>query len=123
LIFALNPLDINLSSPGFVQRPACGYTLTNTFTWEIPAGAPITQTGNYEIRVSSNNAAQRGIYDVKLINSVIYAGTGSTYSNSIPFTVTVTDPCLTTSFTDFTIPDVLIEAGLTNTFNFVEVTD
>jgi len=42
LIFALTPLDIDLSSPGFVQQPACGYTLAETFTWEIPAGAPIT---------------------------------------------------------------------------------
>jgi len=50
-IFALTPLDINLSSPGFVQRPACGYALTQTFTWEIPAGAPITKTGDYVIRV------------------------------------------------------------------------
>jgi len=35
----------------------------------------------------------------------------------------MTDPCLTTKFTEFSIPDVSIEAGLTNTFNFVEVTD
>ena len=123
LIFALTPLDINLATPGFVQRPACGYTLTNSFTWEIPAGSPITKTGNYSIRVSSNIAAQRNTYNVKLINTANYAGTGVTYSNNIPFTVTVTDPCLTTTLTDFAIPDVSIEAGLTNTFSFVEVTD
>ena len=42
LIFALSPLDIDLSSPGFVQQPACGYALAETFTWEIEAAAPIT---------------------------------------------------------------------------------
>ena len=52
LIYAINPLDVDVSSPiPFLQRPACGYTLAETFTWEIPAGAPITQTGSYTIRV------------------------------------------------------------------------
>lgn len=33
------------------------------------------------------------------------------------------DPCLTTVLTDFNVPDVSIEAGLTNNFEFDEVTD
>ena len=32
-IFSANPLEIDLASPGFVQVPACGYTLTETRTW------------------------------------------------------------------------------------------
>ena len=43
LVYAANPLLIDLSTPGFVQTPACGYGLINTYTWTIPAGAPITQ--------------------------------------------------------------------------------
>jgi len=35
----------------------------------------------------------------------------------------VTDPCITTVLTDFTVPNVSIEAGLTNTFSFIEVKD
>lgn len=123
LIFALSPLDIDLSSPGFVQQPACGYPLSETFTWEIPPGAPITQTGNYAIQVSSTTASDRDVYTVKLIDSANYAGTGKTYSNEISFTVTVTDPCLTTTLATFVIPNVSIEAGLTDVFEFAEVTD
>lgn len=123
LIFAVTPLDLDLSSPGFVQRPACGYALAETFTWEIPSGAPITQTGDYTLRTTSNTASDRNNYTVKLIDSANYAGTGVTYSNEVSFSITVTDPCLTTTLTDFTIPNVSIEAGLTDTFSFIEVTD
>ena len=123
LVFATTPLDLNLSSPGFVQRPACGYSLAETFTWEIPAGAPITKTGDYIVRVETEDAAKRGEYDVKLINSANYAGTGVTYSGETPFKITVTDPCLTTTLTDVSVPNVSIEAGLSNTFSFIEVTD
>ena len=75
------------------------------------------------MRVTTNDASKRGTYDLKLINSANYAGTGVTYSNNVAFTVTVTDPCLTTTFTDFTIPNVSIEAGLEDVFSFAEVTD
>ena len=46
-----------------------------------------------------------------------------TYSNEISFQVTVTDPCLTTTLSTVNVPDVAIEAGLTDTFTFAEVTD
>jgi hypothetical protein len=75
------------------------------------------------IRVQSSDASKRGTYNVKLINSANYASTGVTYSNETPFVVTVVDPCLTTTLTDLTVPDVSIEAGLKNTFTFAEVTD
>ena len=123
LIFATSPLNIDISSPGFVQRPACGYTLTETFTWEIPSDAPITETGDYTIQVSSNDAADRNVYTVKLIDSANYPGTGVTYSNEISFDVTVTDPCLTTTLSSLTVPNVAVEAGLTDTFTFAEITD
>jgi hypothetical protein len=122
-IFATSAKTIDLTSPGFTQRPACGYTLTETFTWELPAGGFVTQLNNYSIKAESETASHRGVYNVKLIDSANYAGTGVTYSNETPFTVTMVDPCLTTTLTDFTVPAVSIEAGLTNTFNFVEVTD
>lgn len=42
-VFATSPLVIDLSTPGFLQVPACGYYLVDTFTWTIPSGAPIVQ--------------------------------------------------------------------------------
>ena len=35
----------------------------------------------------------------------------------------MTDPCLTTTLAAINVPDVSIEAGLTDTFSFAEVTD
>ena len=58
-----------------------------------------------------------------MIDSANYPGTGVTYSNEISFTVTVTDPCLTTTLSSVTVPNVAVEAGLTDTFTFAEVTD
>lgn len=46
-----------------------------------------------------------------------------TYAEEISFDVTVTDPCITTTLTVFSIPDVSIEAGLSDTFSFIEVAD
>ena len=37
--------------------------------------------------------------------------------------MTVTDPCLTTTLSSLSIPNVSIEAGLTDTFSFAEITD
>jgi len=75
------------------------------------------------IRVESNTAADRGVFTVKLIDSANYSGTGVTYSEEIEFSVTVTDPCLTTTLTDLIVPDVSVQAGLIDTFTFAELTD
>ena len=119
----MTPLTFDLSSPGFVQQPACGYTLAETFTWEIESGAPVTSTGDYTAVAESNTASDRGDYTITLIDSANYAGTGVTYSASVSWTVTITDPCLTTVLESLTIPDVSVEAGLTDTFSFAELTD
>lgn len=73
--------------------------------------------------MASTNANDRNAYTVKLIDSANYAGTGVTYSNEVEFSITVTDPCLTTVLTDFAVTPVSVEAGLTNEFDFVEVAD
>lgn len=127
LIFALSDLVIDLSTPGFQQRPACGYALTETYGWTIPTDAPIVSANTYPeaytLTTSSYDALTRGDYDVNLAFSGRYETTGVLYTNDISFTITVTDPCITTVLTDFTIPDVSIEAGLIDEHTFIEVTD
>lgn len=107
LIFATSPLSIDLSSPGFQQVPACGYYLVETFTWDIPAGAPITENtsggSRYVIDTASTTPADDGTYAVTLNLSALYATLVTTYTQSISFTVTVTDPCLTTTIAAFTL--------------------
>ena len=107
LIFATSDLTIDLSSPGFQQVPACGYYLVETFTWDIPAGAPITENtsggSRYVIDTASTPPADDGTYAVTLNLSALYATLVTTYTQSISFTVTVTDPCLTTTIAAFTL--------------------
>ena len=110
LIFANDPLTIDLSSPGFQQVPACGYYLVETFTWDIPSGAPITENTSggtsYAIDVASTDPSHDGTYTVTLNLSALYATLVTTYTQSISFTITVTDPCLTTTFDDVLDDDI-----------------
>lgn len=107
LIFAVSPLSFDLSSPGFQQVPACGYYLVETFTWDIPSDAPITENtsgGNqYAIDVASTDPVDNNTFAVTLNLSALYATLVTTYTQSISFTVTVTDPCLTLTYEAFSL--------------------
>ena len=77
-IHALSNLELDLSSPGFVQQPACGYTLTEVIAWTTnptPA-APISTVGGnaYGLLVASSNNGDAGVYTVTLTNSAAYQG-------------------------------------------------
>ena len=87
--------------------PACGYYLVETFTWTIPDGAPITENtdggSSYVIDVSSTTPSHDATYSVTLSLSALYATLVTTYTESITFDIVVTDPCLTTSITSFSL--------------------
>jgi hypothetical protein len=55
IVFAAQK-EITLT-PQFVQKPACGYAVTETITWTIPSGAPITEKSGdkYTLQVVSTN--------------------------------------------------------------------
>ena len=92
-IFNATPLDVNLANPGFVQVPACGYTLTETRDWNFVSPGPITQTNDYAIRVVSSDPAHRNTYSVSLTTSSRYDALGVSFSASVSFSILVTDPC------------------------------
>jgi len=39
-------LEISLLSTVYTQQPPCAYTVSNSYAWIIPAGAPITVAAN-----------------------------------------------------------------------------
>jgi hypothetical protein len=126
LIFATSDLVINMDTPGFQQRPACGYALTEVFSWNVPATAPITVSNDvdpYILTVSSTDPAHRNVYPVELALSARYEVTGVLYSNLIQFDVTVTDPCQTTVMAPWVINDITIESGLIDEQLFNRITD
>ena len=102
--------------------PACGYYLVETFTWDIPSGAPITENTSggtsYVIDVASTDPSHDGTYTVTLNLSALYATLVTTYTQSISFTITVTDPCLTTTFETVTLSQMTFEAGASTTQDF-----
>lgn len=62
-IHALSSLVMDLTSPGFVQNPACGYTLGETRTWTIPSGAPLTfDSTKYILTAASSRNLDDNIY-------------------------------------------------------------
>ena len=105
IIHSLTDISIDLSSPGYVQQPACGYTLTEVMAWSFnPSPAnPITTSSSspYTMTISSATNSDAEVYVATLTNSVSYQG--QSFMPSISFTVTVTDPCLTTVITPFDI--------------------
>lgn len=79
LVYAANPLLIDISSPGFVQTPACGYGLINTYTWTIPTGAPISQDTAtpknwYKLSTTTTDPKKDATYSVTLAVSAYYGG-------------------------------------------------
>ena len=102
--------------------PACGYFLVETFTWTIPDGAPITENtsggSSYVIDVESTDPSHDDTYSVTLGLSALYATLQTTYTQSISLSITVTDPCLTTTYEDFTLTQMTMEAGQTITQDF-----
>jgi hypothetical protein len=101
---------IDLTTPGFQQVPACGYFLVETFTWTIPTGAPITENNSggskYKIDVVTTDPTKHNTYSVTLGLSALYATLQTTFTQNISFTVTVTDPCRTTTITPFTLTNI-----------------
>ena len=96
---------MDLISPGFVQRPACGYTLNEVIGWSFnPSPSPPIQTDiskPYELLISSTTNTDAAVYTAKLKNAVTY--NSQSWLPEIEFTITVIDPCLTTTLTPFTL--------------------
>lgn len=80
---------------------------------------PNTSGGsNYVIDVSSTDPSHDGTYEVTLSLSALYATLVTTYTQSITFSITVTDPCLTTTFETVTLTQMTFEAGSSTTQDF-----
>ena len=94
----------NLSlTPNFTQRPACGYTLTETLTWTIPGGAPITvdSANKYHISAVSTDPTKHNTYSLIFKDFISY-GT-QTFQPQVTFDFKVTDPCRTSVITPITL--------------------
>ena len=120
-------LAIDLSANVYNQTPMCRYTTTNTHTWTIPAGSPITvaSTNPEQINVVSLDRTKVGTHSVTMSTLFAYAAQSFTETDTITFTVTIIDPCETTTINNavFTPTTLTVVNGATGTMTFSEVTD
>lgn len=111
-------------TPQFEQVPACGYTLTGTPAWTIPATAPITESGSdpYVLTVTSTDGLAHHAVN-PLIVQLDATYQGSSWSANLAFDVTITDPCRTSTITSITLVQMSVVLGVEGLQNFAEAID
>ena len=66
---------IDASSIIYTQEPACGYSFTSSFTYEIPDNAEsFVKAGRYftpSIEVFSLNPSDAGDYTLEIVNTIL----------------------------------------------------
>ena len=119
----------------FTQSPACGYTFTNSWSYTIPSGdasSVVTQGGftTPSFNIESDDTSKVGTFTLTLTNDItIDSGQGqSTTSfagNAQSYTLTVTNPCPTTTVASITFSpsSITVTDGSTATSEFVIPTD
>ena len=119
----------------FTQSPACGYTFTNSWTYTIPSGnaQSVISQGSFvtpSFNIETDDTSKTGSYTVTLTNDItIDSGQGqSTTSfsgNDQSYTVTVSNPCPTTTVAAITFSpsSITVTDGSTATSEFVIPSD
>ena len=117
-------LGIDLSTIDYPQTPLCGFTVTESFAWTIPSGAPITvDADNAEkVLVQTTNDVKHGTYTLTLTNTITHSD--GTWTPSMTFDVQVNDPCRTTAINTVDVTaGMTLELGDTATLDFLEAVD
>jgi hypothetical protein len=69
--------EISLLNTVYTQQPPCAYTVSNSFAWTIPTGAPITVNANPQIITVYSAAKNKvGTYTVRLTNTITDTANG-----------------------------------------------
>jgi len=94
----------DFTSATYTQVPDCGYTVTNSWSWEgVDATTALTSSGG-ALSIFTTKKAEAGTYEVKLSNAITIASNGPAGSTTFTpasdsektvFTVIITDPCAT----------------------------
>ena len=119
--------SIDLAATFALQTPPCDYTPSYTYTWTIPAGAPITVNPSKasQIDIVSVLKSKVATYPVTFTNTIAnsFGGTASATS-TVTFDVVVLDPCNTATITPPTIVSTFtVVNGQSGTFTFLEAVD
>ena len=129
-------LEVDLTSLVYVQTPACGYAYTSSLTW-TGLETFITTSTDFIVDVYSQAISTAGssaaspsqTYSLTVANDITVASNGPAGSSSFPasgntigFSVTITNPCYTTTIPNLTFnPSTLLSVtdGGTGSVEFV----
>lgn len=128
-------LQVDLSNLVYVQSPPCGYAYTSTLSWTGLQNF-ITTSKNFIVDIYSQNISVAGssvsspsqTYPLTVANTIAIANNGPAGSSTFPasgtigFSVTITNPCFTTSLPTLTFnPTTLLSVtdGSTGSVSFV----
>ena len=119
--------SIDLSSNVYTQSPDCKFATVNTHTWTIDAASPIVvnSANPQQIDIVSLDRTKVGPHTVTMSSQFDYATQSFTETDTITFTVTIIDPCETTTINDavFSPSTLTVVNGAVGTMTFTEVTD
>lgn len=110
-------------SPAFTQVPNCGYIISENIQWTIPDSTPITETSDpYVLEiVSTDGLSHHAVNPVILQNFVTYDT--DTWSPFIEFSITITDPCRTSTITAIDLVAMTVVLGEEEFQDFLEAVD
>jgi len=80
--------------------PNCGYSVTETITWTIPANTPITEKSGdkYSLEILSTSGLTHHATNTVIVkNRVVYGA--QVWEPSVTFTIAISDPCRTSTIT------------------------
>ena len=121
------PKVIDLSTWVYHQTPPCDYTVVNSYSWTIPTDAQSfiqdnIPTNYQAITVQSAKKTAVNDYVVVLHNAITdnNEAPSQSFNVDITFTVSVIDPCDTTTMTPINLSAQTIVNGDTYTWTFDE---
>ena len=91
--------------------------MIETWSWNIPAGAPITQLGDTGISVGTDDVTKKNDYAVVGTNTITFdaalvpTNAASSFATPVSFSVKVSDPCETTNINQVAFNSMTVGNG------------
>ena len=103
--------------------PNCNYAVTESIVWTNPEPSVIVvnSLNKKQLSVLTIDKSKVGTHALTLTNTITY--NAQTFTASYSFSVTIADPCASTTLNTWAIAPILVENGQTKTYQFTDATD
>ena len=116
-------ISINLNPIPWTQSPPCDYVVSETLVWTDVDSTFIfvNPFDSLQLSVQTIAKANLGDHTITITNNIEYGG--SSWSPSYFFTITIVDPCETTTLNTQTINTLTTDNGVVGVVEFTDITD